>query len=233
MLLESQPTRGLLARPGDPVEAAEVSDGVDCIRSSEREICVEIYSEKRRVAVHEAGHGAMGYVLGWPFVTISIESHGDCPGRTIHEGMPCSEQAQLVDDRTRAWIDDQVMILRAGEETERAWIPRTQGAPADWEDRLQRDAAHDYGTAARFLRYVYPPEEVKVQIEQARQRVLDYVGRADGEASKTGRFWRLVEALAGAVQAAGTITWVLAEPVLIEADHSWHDGYREKMSNRD
>jgi hypothetical protein len=169
----------------------------------------EVYTAERRVAVHEAGHAVMAYLLRRPFTVISVLSDDDSYGRVQHCAIPDWFQPDIqITSRVRTLIENHVMILLAGAETERHWVARAQGAPADWEDHLKVGAEHDVRAAALLGSYACgSAAETTAYIEWLRQRVLNYVGRWNGEdptgAQTVGcgnaRFWGLVGALADAV----------------------------------
>jgi hypothetical protein len=197
----------------------------------------EIYTAERRVAVHEAGHAVMAYLVGRPFTTITVVADDDSYGR-VHCALPGDwfQPDIKFTSRVRTRIEDHVMIALAGAETEGHWIARSQDAPDDWEDHLKVGAAHDMSTAWDLASYACgSAEETTAYIEWLRQRVLNKVGRwnTEGEAPTRGndRFWRLVNVLADAVVAAGTLRWRQARNVLQTADRKWLDDKQRRVAS--
>lgn len=195
---------------------------------------METYTAQRRTAVHEAGHAVMAYLLRRPFTTITVIADDDSYGRVQH-AWPGSwfEPDIEMNSRTRAYIQDHVMICLAGAEVEEHWIRRVQEPPADWKDRLKVGCAHDMQVARDLAWYACggSGEETSAYIEWLRQRVLNKVGRLDAVISENEhpnvaararngdkRFWALVDALADAVVEAGTLRWRQARNVLQAAD---------------
>lgn len=64
-------------------------------------------SERYRCAVHEAGHGVIGYVLGEPLIEISITRKGNSGGRTSFVEV----DGALFD---RPWIENKVKMILGG-----------------------------------------------------------------------------------------------------------------------
>jgi hypothetical protein len=184
----------------------------------------EIYTDSRRIAVHEAGHAVMAYLVHRPFTVISVVPDDDSYGRVQH-ALPGSwfRPDIQVTSRERTLIEHRVMILVAGAEAEGHWITRIQGAPVGWEDQRKAGAAHDMSTAWDLARHACnSDEETDAYVEWLRQRVLNKVGRwntaSDGVGCDNRRFWGLVDVLADAVVEARTLQWRQARNVLQAAD---------------
>ena len=176
----------------------------------------------RRTAIHESGHAVVAYLLGRPFVEISIIQTDDSFGRVSHT-LPTWFQPDIdVSCRTRKLIEQHVMVLLAGPEVEAAWCVRNDVPEEPLGYR------HDLTMAVDLAEYgcgSVPTTEA--YIEYLRQQVLDWVGRLDDEASQgvgdgDTRFWRLVNGLADALQAGrGTLLWHQARTVLKDLDNAW------------
>jgi hypothetical protein len=153
----------------------------------------------------------MAYELGRPFVTISVLPDEDSYGRVEH-APPRGDWFHpdvKIDTRTRRYIEEHVMVILAGAETEEHWTRRHDDVPDDWRALANVGAKHDMSVAVDLASYVSgSAEETSAYITWLRQRVLNYVGRLDadvpdGEDSpmshrrKLGdpRFWALVDAL--------------------------------------
>jgi len=196
------------------------------------------HSPGRRVAIHEAGHAVMAYLLGRPFTSISIEADDESLGRVCHR-LPGSWFRPDIEitARARNMIEDRVMILLAGTETERAWTQRQPDAPEGWEQDADDGAEHDLHAAMDVASYVSDGDvpELEAYFEWLRQRVLGYTGRGAGfdvaaitpdppaflvrhYREGNDRFWVLVTALADAVQTAGSLSWPRSRDVLRDAD---------------
>jgi hypothetical protein len=197
----------------------------------------EVYTDERRTAVHEAGHAVMAYLVRRPFTVISVLADDDSYGRVQHALPGDWFQPDIeVTRRVRTRIEHHVMILLAGAEAEGHWVAQSQGAPVDWEDHLKVGAAHDWSAAALLADYACGSvEEASAYIEWLRQRVLNKVGRwnTEGEDPTRGndRFWRLVNVLADAVVAAGTLRWRQARNVLQTADRKWLDDKQRRVAS--
>ena len=206
---------------------------------------------RRATAFHEAGHAVMAYLLGVAFTEISVTEDDDSLGRVGHRppGGDWLQPDIEVNARTRNWLEGRIMISLAGAETEAAWWKRQPDAPDDWEERVGIGAAHDRRLAIDFGDYVCggPVPELEAYIEWLRQRVLGFTGRGPGfevasfspnaldfevDRYRSGdpRFWALVEALADAVQEAGTLRWRKAREILRDADHRWVISQHPRMA---
>ncbi len=104
--------------------------------SGEKIPLMHTYTAARRTAIHEAGRAVMAYLLRRPFTTISVIADDDSYGRVQH-AFPGNwfEPHIELNSRTRAYIQNHVMICLAGAEVEEHWIRRAQDPPAGWEDR--------------------------------------------------------------------------------------------------
>ena len=194
--------------------------------------------EERSTAVHEAGHAVMAYLLGRPFTSISVVPDGDALGQVSHALPGAWFRPDVeVTARVRNRIEDHVMISLAGAEAESAWYARQPDAPPGWEEHVSDGADHDMRAALDLADYVCGGSvpEVEAYVEWLRHRVLNFTGRGpsfdvaefmpeapafvvDHYRGGDDRFWAMVEALADAVQAAGSLSWRRARAVMHDAD---------------
>lgn len=195
-------------------------------------------SADRATAIHEAGHGAMAFMLGRPFKTISVIPDEQTMGR-VESAFPGDwfRPDITVDGRTRTLIEDRVMIALAGSETEAAWYARRDDAPAGWEQMVSDGGAMDRDNAVWLAGYMCggSVHELEPYLEWLRQRVIGIAGRGPGYEAAAGehevivrrqrlgddRFWVLTEALADAVAESGTLPWRRARAVLRDAQARW------------
>ena len=87
--------------------------------------------DQRCIAIHEAGHAVMSYLLGVRITEISVVEDDDSLGR-IHHAPPGGDWLHPdieVNTRIRNWLEVRIMICLAGSETQRAWYRRQPGAP--------------------------------------------------------------------------------------------------------
>lgn len=196
------------------------------------------WTAARSTAIHEAGHAVAAYLLGRTFTSISVIEDGEAYGR-VHSRPPGEwfRPDIEINARTRATIEDRVMISLAGAETEVTWCARQSDAPENWRDLVNDGAAHDFNGAFGLASHVADGSvpETEAYIEWLRQRVLNWTGRGpdfdvaaftpdapdlvvshyrDG----SSRYWALVGALADAVTQAGQLNWREAREVLRAAD---------------
>jgi len=196
------------------------------------------YSPERSTAIHEAGHAVMAYLLARPFITISVAEDATSYGRVVHHFPGKWFRPDIrINARTRAMIEDRVMICLAGAETEEAWWSRQAGVPEGWRERLRDGVRTDKLAAVDMAIYMCGDSapEVDAYVEWLRQRVLGFTGRGlDFDVAAfyrdpppsvvlqyregSDRFWPLVLALAEAVLSAGTLSWTQARDILREAD---------------
>jgi hypothetical protein len=109
---------------------------------------METYSAERSTAVHEAGHAVMAYLLRRAFVEISVVEDGDSLGHVTSAPMGEWFRPDIeMDARTRRLIEDRVMILLAGAETEAAWCARLADAPDDAQEQIELGARRDLHNA--------------------------------------------------------------------------------------
>lgn len=97
----------------------------------------ERWTQRRGVAMHEAGHAVAAFKLGRAFTTVSIIPDKDTLGR-VHSRPPGSwfRPDIGVTGRGRVFIEHHIMILLAGFEAEEAWCRTVSGKPHDWRKRL-------------------------------------------------------------------------------------------------
>jgi hypothetical protein len=196
------------------------------------------WTPARSTAIHEAAHAVAAYLLSRPFTSISVIDDGESYGR-VHSQPPGEwfRPDIEINARTRATIEDRVMISLAGAETEATWCARQSDAPENWRDLVNDGAAHDFGAAFDLASHVADGSvpETEAYIEWLRQRVLNWTGRGpdfdvtaftpDAPAlvvshyrNGSSRYWTLVGALADAVARAGQLRWREARTVLRDAD---------------
>lgn len=196
------------------------------------------WTPERATAVHEAGHAVAAYLLHRPFTSISVVQDDGSYGR-VHSRLPGGwfRPDIEVNARTRAMIEDRVMISLAGAETEAAWCAFQPDVPQDWRQGVDDGGKHDFRAAADLASYISDGDvpELDAYLEWLRQRVLGWTGRGpdfDVEAftpdapqfvtahyrEGNARFWCLVGALTAAVTDAGELTWREAREVMRGAD---------------
>src|SRR4051794_25702935 len=104
----------------------------------------ETYTDLRRTAIHEAGHGVMAYLVGRPFTTITVLPDDDALGYVQHAPPGDWFRPDIeVTQRVRHRAEQHIMIGLAGAETEQRWVCNADDAPADWEHHLEVGARHD------------------------------------------------------------------------------------------
>lgn len=194
----------------------------------------ETYSPGRSIAIHEAGHAVMAYLLRRPFTKVSVVEDYDSYGRMEHR-LPRT-WFRPVSTRTRAIIEDRIMVCLAGSETESAWCARVD-APGNWQDRVGADAIWDMRNATDLAEYVAGGSvpALEAYVEWLRQMVLNYTGRGPGfdvtsfspdapddeirhYRHGNERFWTLVTKFADALQSARAFSWREARDILMQAD---------------
>jgi hypothetical protein len=96
------------------------------------------WSQKRAIAVHEAGHAVTAWLLGRQFKTVSI-GDGRRHGRF--------KLAPAGDWDAPATMEDRAVVLLAGSEAERVWSAGATGAAEDWLGRAAAARALDLRSA--------------------------------------------------------------------------------------
>jgi hypothetical protein len=159
----------------------------------------------------------MAYRLDWRVKAMSVVQDDTSHGRVQH-GRPPN-----IEDSGR--IEQEVMIFIAGWETEGHWAHRsTTDRPEDWGTLLigwsMQDRFEARRPAIKVTEGSLDDELTEAYLEQARQRVLDVVGRVTSEFSvgdapdESQRrqtfpdplYWRQIAALADAVEASESLS---------------------------
>lgn len=179
------------------------------------------YSPERETAIHEAGHAVAAYLLGRPFVRMTIDPSagldGDALGQVEH-APPAGEWFQPdieINSRTRQFLEKHIQISWAGTLAQEIWYERIQYKPDNAVEHLENGARHDtVGLVDMALLNTGSGQEAEAYIEWLRIRTQNMV-RNDF------RFWMMAEPLADALLAEKTLSWKRARAVMKSAFDDW------------
>lgn len=180
------------------------------------------YSAARETVIHEAGHAVIAYLLGRPFVRMTIDPEAglddDALGQVEHaapQGAWFDPELE-VNARTRQFLEAHIQIALAGAEAQEAWYERIGYRPPDADEHLRIGARHDYSAAVSLalINTGGDPDEAGAYIEWLRMRVRNKI-RHDF------RFWMMAEPLADALLAEKTVSWKRARAVMKAALDDW------------
>jgi hypothetical protein len=178
------------------------------------------WSRTREVAVHEAGHAVLAFLLNRPFryvtigQTVEITKSG-LEGAVIFRGgwMP---SPTAVTARARRLVEQMVLVYHAGRHTQELWYQRISHRSVHAEIALSIGGRYDQNAAVLLAARLIAGDDVNeislceavVYVEALRPRMRDLVTLAGPD------YWFLVEGLADELIEHTTLSWQRVRRVL-------------------
>lgn len=170
------------------------------------------YSRVAATAVHEAGHAVTAFHLGRGLTRLTINADDQLGAAGVCSTKPPGAWFRPDIEVTRALrnrVEEQVLILLAGRETEQAWLSTLADRPRTWRRQLQVGAAPDLRVAGVVAEYVTGSEaETLAYMNWLTERCRTQMGPM---------YWRMVGALSVELLQCGSMSAPAAADVIRRA----------------
>jgi hypothetical protein len=189
------------------------------------------WTRKREIAVHEAGHAVIAYLLSRPFLYVTTVPTAEMRRRNLDGVVTFAggwmPPVEMMTGRARQLVEQIVLVLHAGRHTQELWYERIDGGPPFPDFALRKGALQDHQTAVSLVTRMlagewvgdYASNKAKEAYTAAHFQAANLVASVEPSLYELVAMggedcWRLVDDLTDALVERPRLSWIEVRRVL-------------------